>query len=79
MKKAEKLIQDIDNKIRDWDEYSQFKLKGVGNLSVSDMDRLKLYAETYIRNGGNFRGLMTPLGDNAKILKAYGLSWVEGW
>ena len=79
MKNAEKLIKDIDKKFRDWNERSSFRLKGVGNLSVSDMDTLKLYAETYIRNYGSFRGLMEPRGSIAKILEAYGLAVESRW
>ena len=72
IKNAEKLIRDIDKEIENWDERSQFKLKGVGNLSFSDMDILKLYAETCIRTG-SFRGLMEPRGEIAKVLSKYGI------
>lgn len=73
MKNAEKLIKDIKRKKDQWDERSQFELKGVGNLSNSDLDELDLYANTYKDNGGSFQGLSSPLGDVKEVLDAYGL------
>lgn len=74
IKQAEKLIQDVDKKIRTWNERSQFRLKGVGNLSKSDMDTLKMYAETFIRSGGyGFTGLMGPTGSTRDIFVQYGI------
>lgn len=62
----ETLIEDITMLLEKWDEKSQFKLAGVGNLSLSDLDSLELYAREY--NGYN---LIEPRGDIAKILRAY--------
>lgn len=74
LRSAEKLIKDINSKITKWDERSQFTIKGVKNLSMSDLGTLQLYAETYIRsNGYGFPGLMKPRGDIAKVLESYGL------
>jgi len=74
IKNAQKLIQDIEKKISNWNERSQFRLKGVGNLSRSDLDDLELYANTYIHSGGyGFPGLMKPLGSIAEVLEKYGI------
>lgn len=72
MKKAHELIQEIEKKRKNWDERSQFKIKGVGNLSCSDLDTIELYAETYLQSG-NLSALMRPLGGIAQVLKAYGI------
>lgn len=72
MKKAKELLQVIEKKKDSWDERSQFKIKGVGNLSRSDLDTIQLYAETYIQSG-NLSALMRPLGGIAQVLKAYGI------
>jgi hypothetical protein len=71
MFEANKLLKDIKSKKDKWNERSQFKIKGVGNLSMSDLDTLELYAETYI-NFGDLNSLMRPLGDILEVLKAYG-------
>lgn len=70
MKKAHELLKEIEKKRRNWDERSQFKIKGVGNLSCSDLDIIQLYTETYIQSG-NLMALMRPLGGVAQVLKAY--------
>lgn len=74
MKNAMKLIKDIEKKINVWDEYSSFTIKGVKNLSYSDLDILKLYANEYITSGGvTFNGLMEPTGDIKKVLDSYNI------
>lgn len=74
MKKAVKLINEIEKKISNWDEKNNFTIKGVKNLSISDLDTLKMYANAYIdSNGFSFNGLMEPLGDIKKVLDAYGI------
>lgn len=80
-KEVNNLIRDINNSRERWDEISQFTLKGVGNLSVSDLDTLELYAETYANNGGSFQGLMQPLGEIEQVLTAYGIKdkFSTGW
>jgi hypothetical protein len=68
------LIKDIKKKRDEWDERSQFKLKGVGNLSRSDLDDLDLYACACLDNGGySFSPYRDPSGDIKKILDAYGI------
>lgn len=76
MENAKKLIRDIEKKKEKWDEMSMFKIKGVKNLSVSDLDTIVLYAETYIKNG-SFRGLMRPVGGVLEVLDAYELKEPE--
>lgn len=72
MKNAQKLIKDVEKKIINWNERSQFKLKGIGNLSRADMDEIIFYAETFIRSGGcGFTGLMEPMGSLKQVLDAY--------
>lgn len=62
------LIEDIEMAIENWDERSQFTLAGVKNLSISDLDTLKLYAEEY--NGFN---LLEPMGDIREVLVRYNI------
>ena len=69
---AEKIIRDIDNKIDNWNERSMFTIKGVKNLSMADLDTIKLYAQTYARYE-SFDGLMQPRGSVKEVLQAYGL------
>lgn len=71
-KNAKKLISDIDKKISTWNERSQFQLKGVKNLSRSDLDTLKLYADAIIMYG-NCNCYMKPRGGVRDVLAAYGL------
>lgn len=71
---AVKLIKEIESKRNTWDERSQFKIKGVGNLSPADLDQIEFYAEAYINSGGlGFQGMMDPLGGPKEVLDAYGL------
>lgn len=70
MEKREQLLNDIKALRDNWDERSCFKLKGVGNLSRSDLDTLELYAD----NNLNLR-LMKPLGNIKKILDIYNIKW----
>lgn len=72
VKNAKKLIGDIKKKINNWNERSMFTLKGVKNLSMSDLDTLELYATTFIRTGG-FYGLMEPRGAIAEVLTKYNI------
>ena len=50
-KAALKLLSDIEKKIAKWNERSSFTLKGVKNLSMSDLDTLQLYANTLLNYG----------------------------
>lgn len=73
IKIAEKLIQDVKDKKAKWNEHSQFVMKGIKNLSVSDMDLLVLYAETIIYDGYYTGLLMKPPGGVGEVIKKYGL------
>jgi len=72
MEKARKLINDIRVKKQKWNERSQFTLKGVRNLSMSDLDTLTLYAEHIILYG-HWQGLLRPRGSIAEVLTKYGI------
>ena len=72
MDKVKKLKQDINKKLDKWNERSNFTLKGVKNLSKSDLDTITLYADT-IETQGNYNGLMKPLGAVAQVLQAYNI------
>lgn len=69
---VEKINQDIEKKIRTWNERSCFTLKGVKNLSKSDLDMILLYAQQ-TDGYGNFPGFMPPRGGVKDVLTAYGL------
>lgn len=71
--KALDLINEINKKKESWNEIDQFSLKGVQNLSTSDLDTLELYA-TAVLHTGTWKGtLMSPLGDIEKVLAKYDL------
>lgn len=69
---AAKLIKEIDNKLNSWNERSQFKIKGIKNLSRADLDMLRIYAEQVLRTG-NFSGLMKPMGNEKLVLEKFDL------
>lgn len=70
---AQQLINDANGKLGGT-EANTSELKGVKNLSVSDLETLILYAESYIQSGGyGFNGLMEPLGEVGQVLGKYGL------
>lgn len=74
MEKARELMEDVKKLKSNWDDRSQFKLKGVENLSVSDLEQLDLYVGAYIESGGTGFGQFTePLGDIKEVLDAYGI------
>ena len=67
-------MKDIDKALSNWNEYSSFKLKNIGNLSCSDLDTLKLYSRQYLANGGNsFSPYREPLGEVKQVLEAYNI------
>ena len=78
MGNAKKLIQTIERKICNWNERSSFTVAGVKNLSYSDMESLKLYAEEFLKKG-NINHLMEPLGDKKEILAKYGIEKNSIW
>lgn len=61
-----RLEQDINKALDNWNERSSFRIRGVKNLSRSDLDTILLYVET----GG--RGLMKPVGYVAEVLEKAG-------
>jgi hypothetical protein len=68
IKNARKLIADID-KILGTNEYRNYTLKGVSNLSYSDLEDLKMYAEFAITDQLD---LLTPLrGNKAEVWDKY--------
>lgn len=71
-KNIQKLKSDVKKKLDNWNERSNFTLKGVKNLSRSDLDTIELYADT-IERQGNYNGLMKPLGAVAQVLQAYNI------
>lgn len=71
IKNAEKLVKEVTNKIRN-SEYNTVTMKGVRNLSRSDLESAVMYAETYINSGGySFTGLMNPVGNVKELLDKY--------
>lgn len=72
--KTNQLLKTIQTKVENWDERSQFKIAGVGNLSISDLETIKLYVEEYIQSGGtSFGSLMDPMGEVKEVLDHYGI------
>ena len=71
-RKAKKLLTDINKKIDSWNERSMFTLRGIKNLSMSDMLTIQLYAETILRQG-NYFGLSNPIGKTFEVLSKYEL------
>jgi hypothetical protein len=63
------IYKDI-NKCKLKNEYRLSTLKGVNNLSRSDLDTIELYAKT-IENQGSYSGLMEPGGNVKKVLEKY--------
>lgn len=72
--KTNQLLKTIQTKIENWDERSQFKIAGVGNLSISDLETIKLYVKEYVQSGGtSFGSLMDPVGEVKEVLDHYGI------
>ena len=64
------IYKDLE-KCRRKNEYRVSTLKGVKNLSRSDLDTVELYAQT-IERQGNYYGLMEPRGNVRELLNKYG-------
>ena len=64
------IYQDIDSAKRK-NEYRTSTLKGVKNLSRSDLETIELYAETIDRTGG-YSFLREPAGAVREVLVKYG-------
>lgn len=74
IKGSKKLKKDIETKILKWNERSSFKIKGIGNLSMSDMDTLTMYADNAIKYPENpEKGFMPLRGGLREIFIAYGI------
>lgn len=73
MKNAEKLLTDVRKKLNSKQDARTVTLKGVKNLSVSDLETLELYAQTIIRNGRYTGILMKPLGGVGEVMAKYNL------
>lgn len=73
MNNVQVLLNDIEMAKNNWDERSTFKLKGVRNLSVADLDVIVMYAEQYMKTGGSFNGLMAPRGNVLEVLNQYNI------
>ena len=76
---AKKLQKDIDSAFNKWNERSQFKLGGIGNLSKSDLDILSDICDVVI----NSDGTETPRGsyhntEIEKVAKKYGVFLTSG-
>ena len=64
------IYKDLE-KLRMKNEYRASTLRGVKNLSRSDLDMIELYAETIDRTG-SYYGLMEPRGGVREVLIKYG-------
>ena len=63
-------IYAILDKARQNNEARTVTIKGVKNLSNSDLDAIELYAQT-IDQTGSYDGLMTPRGEVAEVLRKF--------
>lgn len=73
IKKAQTLLSDVRAKLSDGLEYRTRTMKGVKNLSFSDLQTLELYAETIIKEG-HYSGLLRkPLGGVGRCMAKYNL------
>lgn len=66
MGNREKLIRDVE-KLIDKNEYNTVTIKGIRNVSRSDLETVKMYAE---KGPENF---MRPHGNVEKILQKYNI------
>lgn len=67
-----KLRADVNKKLDTWNEHSMFTLKGVRNLSRSDMDDLLFFADMLELHGANDFHFMMGW-EVQQVWKAYGL------
>lgn len=77
IEKANKMMEDVRKKLANWNERSMFTVKGVRNLSRSDMDSIILYGEAVLAYG-NYNCYMEPRGEVREVLTAYGLAKKAG-
>ena len=72
IKNAQKCIAECDKSLKA-NEYNTRKLKGVV-CSYSDVETIKLYAETILDNGTYAGILMRPRCEVAEVLSKFGLA-----
>ena len=70
---AQRIVKDVQRKLDTWNEYSMFKIKGIGNLSRSDMDELLMYCDD-LMNGGFKQHMFLPRGSIKAVFEAYGIT-----
>lgn len=73
MGNAKKLLADLQAKLRFREDARTSTMKGVKNLSVSDLEILELYAQTILKNGYYRSILMNPVGGVKEVLEKYSL------
>lgn len=72
MSNSEKLIKTIEEKLNKWNERNTFTIKGISNLSRSDLDTILLYVNAYKRSGEkDFGDLMEPKGYVGDVLEKF--------
>lgn len=69
MKAKEQLRKDVEKALDSWDERSNFTLKGVRNLSFSDLQMIEMYLDL---DGQNLR---EPIGEIGEVFEAYGITF----
>lgn len=73
----ERLLKEIQKK-RINNECRTVTLMGHKNISMSDLDTIELYIETYLREG-SVNGLMEQYGPVGEILKEAGIVFNSNW
>lgn len=66
----EKCIEAVTKKIQN-SEYRAVRMKGVGNLTRSDLETVVMYARMFMR--GDYTTLMAPQGNVKELLEAFGV------
>lgn len=72
MEKVIKLKKEIEKKRRNWNERSNFTLRGQRNLSVADLDAIEFYVDHYLRDG-HIMGFIEPQGAIKEVLDSAGV------
>lgn len=73
MENLNKLKNEVEKKLR-LTEGRTSTIKGVKNLSVSDLETILMYIET-IQNTGGINGLMSPRGNIEEVFNKYGVEF----
>lgn len=74
MSNTNQLIKVIENKINTWNERSNFTIKGIKNISRSDLDTILLYINSYTKSSErNFGGLVPPTGYVKDVLDKFNI------